>query len=82
VFHSRRALALVFGAEGCTGSGHRLRRMGGHAPAPLARLARRAFSGTGPPALAHGRPRPGGAEALGGVPATCLGACAARAPGV
>ena len=39
------------------------------APAPLARLARRA------PA-AHRRPQPGGAEALH-VPPTCLGACAA-----
>jgi hypothetical protein len=31
------------------------------------------------PALAHGRPQPGGAEALR-VPAAGLGACAARAP--
>jgi hypothetical protein len=29
--------------------------------APLARLARRAFGGYLPPALAHGRPRSGGA---------------------
>jgi hypothetical protein len=35
-------------------------------------------AGYRPPALAHGRPRPGGAEAFR-VPATALGACAARA---
>ena len=65
MFHSRSSL-VVFGAEGCTGSGHRLWRMGGPRR-PRWRAWRGEPLGCRPPALAHGRPRQSGAEALGAV---------------
>ena len=51
-------------------------RMGAPRAGPAGALGAEGLLGYGTPALAHGRPQPGGAEALR-IPAACLGACAA-----